>query len=248
MDTPLADFHPAVAAWFRGRFDAPTLAQARAWPAIRAGQPTLVAAPTGSGKTLTAFLAAIDALVREGVAHGGSAAGRDAGDLRVAAEGAVQRHPYQPGRAAGGHPRRAGEGRPARRGDPHRRAHRRHPAARAAVDAQAAAAHPGDHARIAVHPARLRLRSRHARHRPHGDRRRDPCRGRRASAARTWRCRWSGWTRYASAGCCGSGCRRRRSRSRRWRGFWWGRRSLPLRTGRAGRSTRCTTACRTKQH
>ena len=71
MDTPLADFHPAVATWFRGRFDAPTAAQARAWPAIRAGEPTLVAAPTGSGKTLTAFLAAIDALVREGVANGG---------------------------------------------------------------------------------------------------------------------------------------------------------------------------------
>ncbi|AND70270.1 hypothetical protein ATSB10_28160 [Dyella thiooxydans] len=72
MDTLLADFHPAVAAWFRGRFAAPTAAQAAAWPAIRRGEHTLVAAPTGSGKTLTAFLAAIDALVREGVAHGGA--------------------------------------------------------------------------------------------------------------------------------------------------------------------------------
>jgi len=71
MSPPLADFHPAVAAWFRGAFAAPTAAQAAAWPSIRAGQHTLVAAPTGSGKTLTAFLAAIDALVREGVAHGG---------------------------------------------------------------------------------------------------------------------------------------------------------------------------------
>ena len=68
---PLDDFHPAVAAWFRQTFPAPTAAQAAAWPSIRAGQHTLVAAPTGSGKTLTAFLAAIDALVREGVAHGG---------------------------------------------------------------------------------------------------------------------------------------------------------------------------------
>ncbi|MEP6896916.1 MAG: DEAD/DEAH box helicase, partial [Rhodanobacter sp.] len=67
----LADFHPAVAAWFRGNFAAPTAAQAGAWPSIRGGQHTLVAAPTGSGKTLTAFLAAIDELVREGVAHGG---------------------------------------------------------------------------------------------------------------------------------------------------------------------------------
>jgi ATP-dependent helicase Lhr and Lhr-like helicase len=68
---PLDDFHPAVAGWFRHAFAAPTAAQAAAWPSIRAGNHTLVAAPTGSGKTLTAFLAAIDALVREGVAHGG---------------------------------------------------------------------------------------------------------------------------------------------------------------------------------
>ncbi|MFK2902545.1 DEAD/DEAH box helicase [Dyella ginsengisoli] len=68
----LEAFHPAVAAWFRHRFAAPTAAQMQAWPAIRAGEATLVAAPTGSGKTLTAFLAAIDALVREGVARGGT--------------------------------------------------------------------------------------------------------------------------------------------------------------------------------
>jgi len=69
--SPLDDFHPAVAAWFRRTFAAPTAAQAAAWPSIRAGNHTLVAAPTGSGKTLTAFLAAIDELVREGVAHAG---------------------------------------------------------------------------------------------------------------------------------------------------------------------------------
>ncbi|HET7359307.1 MAG TPA: DEAD/DEAH box helicase [Rhodanobacteraceae bacterium] len=68
---PLDLFHPAVAAWFAGAFAAPTPAQAAAWPAIRAGRHTLVAAPTGSGKTLTAFMAAIDALVRDGLAHGG---------------------------------------------------------------------------------------------------------------------------------------------------------------------------------
>ena len=59
------DFHPAVAAWFGATFPAATEAQRRAWPLIQAGRPTLIAAPTGSGKTLTAFLAAIDALVRE---------------------------------------------------------------------------------------------------------------------------------------------------------------------------------------
>ena len=63
-------FHPAVADWFARRFPAPTDAQQQAWPAIASGRDTLVAAPTGSGKTLTAFLAAIDALVREALAHG----------------------------------------------------------------------------------------------------------------------------------------------------------------------------------
>ncbi|WP_332856140.1 DEAD/DEAH box helicase [Duganella sp. S19_KUP01_CR8] len=59
------DFHPAVAAWFRSAFASATEAQRRAWPLIQGGRPTLIAAPTGSGKTLTAFLAAIDALVAE---------------------------------------------------------------------------------------------------------------------------------------------------------------------------------------
>ncbi|MDH4585141.1 DEAD/DEAH box helicase [Pseudomonas sp. BN415] len=67
----LEGFHPAVAAWFRASFPAPTAAQARAWPAIRAGASTLVAAPTGSGKTLTAFLSAIDELIHEGLEQGG---------------------------------------------------------------------------------------------------------------------------------------------------------------------------------
>src|SRR5438128_4116492 len=65
--SPLADFHPAVARWFGRAFPAPTEAQAAAWPQIRAGRHTLVAAPTGSGKTLTAFLAALDGLVRQGL-------------------------------------------------------------------------------------------------------------------------------------------------------------------------------------
>ena len=66
--TPAFLFHPAVSAWFERHFAAPTAAQAQAWPAIQAGQNVLIAAPTGSGKTLAAFLAAIDALVRQGIA------------------------------------------------------------------------------------------------------------------------------------------------------------------------------------
>lgn len=68
---PLEAFHPAVANWFRNAFPAPTEAQIAAWPAIRSGRNTLVAAPTGSGKTLTAFMTAIDGLIREGLAEGG---------------------------------------------------------------------------------------------------------------------------------------------------------------------------------
>ena len=65
-DDVLHDFHPLIAEWFRGRFpNGPTDAQQDAWPHIRAGRDTLVAAPTGSGKTLTAFLAGIDRFVRE---------------------------------------------------------------------------------------------------------------------------------------------------------------------------------------
>ncbi|WP_407311696.1 DEAD/DEAH box helicase [Pseudomonas sp. nanlin1] len=64
-------FHPAVRAWFAARFASVTAAQAQAWPLIKARQSTLIAAPTGSGKTLTAFLAVLDDLVRSGLAEGG---------------------------------------------------------------------------------------------------------------------------------------------------------------------------------
>ncbi len=59
---PLAPFSPAVRDWFRSSFEAPTDAQVRGWAAISSGQHTLVHAPTGSGKTLTAFLWTLDRL------------------------------------------------------------------------------------------------------------------------------------------------------------------------------------------
>ena len=62
-----ARFHPVVARWFAGRFAEPTEPQALAWPLIQAGKDVLIAAPTGSGKTFAAFLAAIDDLVRQGL-------------------------------------------------------------------------------------------------------------------------------------------------------------------------------------
>ncbi|MBH3308458.1 DEAD/DEAH box helicase [Pseudomonas mosselii] len=64
-------FHPAVATWFHQRFATVTEAQAGAWPLIHGGQSMLLAAPTGSGKTLSAFLAVLDELFRQGLAQGG---------------------------------------------------------------------------------------------------------------------------------------------------------------------------------
>lgn len=58
----LNNFSPATRTWFTGAFPAPTAAQEGAWASISAGQHTLIVAPTGSGKTLSAFLWALDRL------------------------------------------------------------------------------------------------------------------------------------------------------------------------------------------
>jgi ATP-dependent helicase Lhr and Lhr-like helicase len=62
-------FHPVIASWFNERFQAPTDSQQLAWPQITAGEHTLVAAPTGSGKTFAAFLVAVDRLFRQAAEH-----------------------------------------------------------------------------------------------------------------------------------------------------------------------------------
>ncbi|MCP4138329.1 MAG: DEAD/DEAH box helicase, partial [bacterium] len=63
ITTSLSLFHPLIKQWFEEQVGTPTDAQVKAWPEIAAGKNVLVSAPTGSGKTLTAFLWAINQLV-----------------------------------------------------------------------------------------------------------------------------------------------------------------------------------------
>jgi ATP-dependent helicase Lhr and Lhr-like helicase len=56
-------FHAAVREWFEAVFPAPTKPQLRGWPAIARGESTLILAPTGTGKTLAAFLSCINRLM-----------------------------------------------------------------------------------------------------------------------------------------------------------------------------------------
>jgi ATP-dependent helicase Lhr and Lhr-like helicase len=60
---PFACFHPVTAEWFRAVFDAPTAPQRMGWPVIARGDSALILAPTGTGKTLTAFLWCLDRLM-----------------------------------------------------------------------------------------------------------------------------------------------------------------------------------------
>jgi ATP-dependent Lhr-like helicase len=64
----LATFSAPVSRWFTTAFGAPTEPQRHGWPAIAGGEDTLIAAPTGTGKTLAAFLAVLDRLVRRALA------------------------------------------------------------------------------------------------------------------------------------------------------------------------------------
>ncbi len=60
---PFACFHPVTTEWFKAVFDAPTAPQRLGWPVIARGESALILAPTGTGKTLTAFLWCLDRLM-----------------------------------------------------------------------------------------------------------------------------------------------------------------------------------------
>ncbi len=63
MEEAFACFHPITMEWFRAVFDAPTAPQRMGWPIIARGESALILAPTGTGKTLAAFLWCLDRLM-----------------------------------------------------------------------------------------------------------------------------------------------------------------------------------------
>ena len=141
------------------------------------GDDTLIAAPTGSGKTLAAFLTSIDELFREGLER--RPARRGARDLRLAAQGALGRHPQEPGGAAARDPALA-DARLA--GEDHRRGAQRRHAAEASARRCCASRRTSSSRR----PSRSTCcsppsaRGEMLQHGARGDRRRDP---RRAAVA-----------------------------------------------------------------
>nr|MBP9708115.1 DEAD/DEAH box helicase [Oligoflexales bacterium] len=64
----LRQFHPRLSEWFSSEFQELSEVQDLAWPEIRAGKNVLISAPTGSGKTFSAFLVLIDQLIKKAFA------------------------------------------------------------------------------------------------------------------------------------------------------------------------------------
>lgn len=64
-DNTLDIFDSLTSGWFLRALGKPTAVQMEAWPAIASGDNVLVSAPTGTGKTLSAFLVFIDKLLAE---------------------------------------------------------------------------------------------------------------------------------------------------------------------------------------
>ena len=63
----MKNFDSSIWQWFQDAIGKPTEAQQQAWPAIKEKKNTLISAPTGSGKTLSAFFSIIDDLIQKGL-------------------------------------------------------------------------------------------------------------------------------------------------------------------------------------
>ncbi|WP_176736908.1 DEAD/DEAH box helicase [Oligoflexus tunisiensis] len=70
LPAALQGFHPILQHWFQQKFKEPTPAQQQGWPLLQQHRNTLIAAPTGGGKTMAAFFVAIDDLFRQAVEGG----------------------------------------------------------------------------------------------------------------------------------------------------------------------------------
>ena len=198
-------FSPAVREWFASTFPEPTAAQAQGWPAIAAGAPHPdPGARPGSGKTLAAFLWGIDRLVTSPPPETKERRTRllylsplralafdVEKNLRAPLTGiqlAAERLgvPFTEPTVGAAHRRHVGRGAPGAHPPPARPPHHH---AREPV--------PHAHVRGPGHAC--------AASRPSSSTRSTPWRP--PSAARTWRCRWSGSTRCASGRRSASGCR-----------------------------------------
>ena len=153
----------------------PTTPQSAAWPLIAAGRDVLVASPTGTGKTLTGFLVAIDAAYRAARRPAPRAGAAPEVALRLAAAGPGRRRAREPpaSRWPASGRRRRGSGYAApelavavRTGDTP-------PAERAAMQ-QAAARPARHHARVPLPAAHRAVVAGDAARGAHGHRRRGP--------------------------------------------------------------------------
>jgi len=164
---PLAPFHPLVRQWFTETLGAPSPPQRAGWPVIARGADTLILAPTGTGKTLAAFLWELDALITDGL----TAPLANAVHLLYvsplkALNNDVQRNLEKPLAELRARFEAAGEHFPRY---PRWRAHWRHDRRRARADAAPHAAHSHHDARITAHTAHERSRSRHLQRTARGD-------------------------------------------------------------------------------
>ncbi len=138
--------------WFAAAFAEPTTAQSGAWDAISAGRHALVVAPTGSGKTLSAFLWSIDRLATEPVPEKKQRCRVLYISPLKALAVDVERNLRAPLVGIRQTADRLGVEVP---GDPGRRAVGRHHAAGPAAAADDPARHPDHHARVVVPDADL---------------------------------------------------------------------------------------------